>query len=250
MLLNCRHPNILFMLGFALDFPAGPVLVMEKAWGAVAAALPLPVHTAPRHAMNIAVQVLSALHYLHERKISHGSLGIHTVLLIQSPQEGRATAKLANFSKAKDSVTEVEVFRGDLLRLGAFMCNLFAKEFRGELDEISAQDVLPTMEFFNAEFDGSFPGMRPLLQWVLTQRASVGDLVTRFTEMMTRTDWSVDAQVNRGGEAEAVFRRQSTDGSQDRAVHGTSDRALDRDGDDSPGSFSGSPGISHSVMHL
>ena len=35
VLLECRHPNILFMLGFALNYAEGPVLVMEQSWGSV-----------------------------------------------------------------------------------------------------------------------------------------------------------------------------------------------------------------------
>ena len=39
LLLECRHPNILFMLGYTLELPQGPALVMERSWGSVSRAL-------------------------------------------------------------------------------------------------------------------------------------------------------------------------------------------------------------------
>ena len=39
VLLKCRHPHVLLMLGFCLDHPEGPTLIMEQAWGPVSEAL-------------------------------------------------------------------------------------------------------------------------------------------------------------------------------------------------------------------
>ena len=82
VLLDCRHPNVLFMLGFILDHPGGPVFIMERTWGTVAAALtsgPLALETTD----SIAVQVASALSYMQEMRISHGGLGIRSVFLAE-----------------------------------------------------------------------------------------------------------------------------------------------------------------------
>ena len=63
VLLKCRHPNILFMLGVALDYAQGPVLVMEQSWGSVMAALrsgPLRLEACA----GIAAQVADVLRFL------------------------------------------------------------------------------------------------------------------------------------------------------------------------------------------
>ena len=75
VLLQCRHPNIVFVLGVAFDFPEGPVLVLERTWGSVSRALKHgPFGYRP--AMRIADQVNSAVHYLRKLRMSHGAVGI------------------------------------------------------------------------------------------------------------------------------------------------------------------------------
>ena len=92
VLLECRHPHILFMLGFTLDenleLGYGPLLVMEKSWGSVSKVLYLqrvPAHSAFR----IADQVASALHYMHCRRIHHGAVDLHNVVLSDHPDDPR-----------------------------------------------------------------------------------------------------------------------------------------------------------------
>ena len=41
VMLQCRHPNIIFALGVSFQFPGGPVLVLERTWGSVSKALDL-----------------------------------------------------------------------------------------------------------------------------------------------------------------------------------------------------------------
>jgi serine/threonine protein kinase len=131
MLLACRHPNIHFMLGVALDYVDGPVLVMEQAWGSVMAALrsgPLRLEASAR----ITKQVASALEFLHDRKIRHGQVGTRNVLLLESPLSSAAiVAKLANFGTATQLVNDTAALGSDMLNFGVFMYNLFARGYSG-----------------------------------------------------------------------------------------------------------------------
>ena len=105
-MLESRHPNVLFMVGFSLD--DAPLLLTERAWGSVMAALrmaPLACETA----VHVAAQVASALHFLHERSILHDYILIRNVLLLAPQESPRVTAKLANFGRAKLDVRDSKV---------------------------------------------------------------------------------------------------------------------------------------------
>jgi hypothetical protein len=78
VLLKCRHPHVLLMLGFCLDHPEGPTLIMEQARGPVSEALlsgPLNVLVA----VATAQQVASALLYLHDRGYLHRQVDSNSV---------------------------------------------------------------------------------------------------------------------------------------------------------------------------
>merc|ERR1711924_69934 len=68
-LLRCLHPNVLCLFGFVYDLHGGTALVMEPAWDSVAAAL----HSGSVSALSatqISAQVISALRFMHSRRIS------------------------------------------------------------------------------------------------------------------------------------------------------------------------------------
>jgi hypothetical protein len=181
----CRHPNILLMLGVVLDYPLGPVLVMERAWGSVMAALRLgPLRT--DIATDIATQIASALEYLHDNGIVHGQVGTHTVLLRDNPEVEPVTAKLANFSRSKTDVTEATKFSDDLLddgmfwtdlpSFGVFLHCLFAKSYRGSaeleqlsrlsVEELQGQVELPELGLLlHSIFERSVASARQVAKW-------------------------------------------------------------------------------------
>jgi hypothetical protein len=135
VLLACRHPNILFMLGFVYDSGGGwygPMMVMEKSWGTVSKAIHSRRLTAVA-SLSIAEQVAAALHFLHTgRGIHHGAVDIGNVVLLNYPSRGRGhvTAKLTNFAKAMRVRTENRTSLAmDIRAYVAFTSNLFVEDF-------------------------------------------------------------------------------------------------------------------------
>jgi hypothetical protein len=99
MLLNCRHPNVHLMIGFS-RFAEGPVLIMERVWGSVAAALESgPLGNAA--ALIVGAQIASAVQHLHNRHVHHRAIGIESVFLLTQPAQGPVIAKLGNFAEAR-----------------------------------------------------------------------------------------------------------------------------------------------------
>jgi serine/threonine protein kinase len=146
VLLEFRHPNILFMLGVVLDYPEGPTLVMEQSWGSVMAALrsgPVCVGAG----VKIAKQVASTLNFLHIRNIFHGQVGTRTVLLTENLRKMFIIAKLANFSSAQLNVKDEAILGRDIRSFGVFLYHLFAKRYSGagpgleELSRFSLQEL-------------------------------------------------------------------------------------------------------------
>jgi serine/threonine protein kinase len=134
ILLECRHPNILFMLGFTLDDQGvlgyGPLLIMEPSWGSVSKVLYMQ-RLRVLAAIRIADQVVSALHYLHRRRIYYGSLDVHNVMLSDHPDHPRRenfTAKLTNFNNATLGVGDERLLARDIQATGVFAANLFAED--------------------------------------------------------------------------------------------------------------------------
>ena len=117
--------------------------------------------------------------------MSLGSVRARNVLLLEAPtSEASATARLANFTTVKLAVRDVNIYRAEMLQLGALFCNLFVKEYRGELDETTALHELSTSAFNNPEFDEAFPGMRLLLESIFSQDViSVRRLAENFTKI-------------------------------------------------------------------
>jgi hypothetical protein len=126
-LLLCRHPHVLFILGYVLDFPDGPALVTERSWGNVSAVLRQgPLSTAL--AISIATQIASALRFLHDRNILHNNVAIRNVLLLGTPDSHEANAKLANFSRAELDVGDAKVLAKDCRAFGVLIYNLFVND--------------------------------------------------------------------------------------------------------------------------
>ena len=145
VLLECRHPYILLMLGVCVDYAEGTVFIMERAWGPVTRALqsgPLPVQPA----IAIATQISSAVLYLHDRGICHGQVGKHSAFLLFAEWEGPVTAKLANFTHAKLLVDDYKPLVDDITSFGVFLYDLFAKNSSGnavpdQLSQLSREDL-------------------------------------------------------------------------------------------------------------
>jgi hypothetical protein len=124
VLLQCRHPNIVFVLGVAFDFPGGPVLVLEKTWGSVSRALtrgPL----GSLKAMRIADQVNSAVHYLRKLRTRHGAVSTDNVSLLSSPRHANVIAKLTNFADATVHDNDQDDWNEDIYAFAFFTSNLF-----------------------------------------------------------------------------------------------------------------------------
>jgi hypothetical protein len=124
VLLQCRHPNIVFVLGVAFDFPEGPVLVLERTWGSVSRALKNGPFGS-RQAMRIADQVNSAVHYLRKLRMRHGAVGIDNVALLSSPRHTNVLAKLTNFAHATVLDNDQGASNEDIYACAVFTSNLF-----------------------------------------------------------------------------------------------------------------------------
>jgi len=127
ILLSCRHPNILQMIGTTMLAGNRPSLVMDRTWGT--AQLALKQKALPgRVAINIAAQVASAQQYLHSVRIKHGAIRTASVALLSDPHDEKSvvTAKLANFRYAKTDKLAAET---DLLRFVVLVCNLFVTNY-------------------------------------------------------------------------------------------------------------------------
>ena len=123
ILLHCRHPNVQLMIGFS-PYPDGHRLVMERVWGSVSAALSSePLGTAS--ATEIAAQVASAVEFVHQRHIFHGSIGIDSAMLLSHPGMRPVTAKLGNFAFAKWNIHDQTILAADVRALIVFIYNLF-----------------------------------------------------------------------------------------------------------------------------
>jgi serine/threonine protein kinase len=150
VLFECRHPNILLMLGFCLAFSKGPVLIMERAWGTLTAALrsgPMPLQPA----LSIASQVASALLYLHDRGMLHGQVRTNSVFLVSPGSASPGTAKLANFATIKRNAGD-RILAGDVLRFGVLLHDLFATNYSGgspleQLSELSLEQLKCSISF-------------------------------------------------------------------------------------------------------
>ena len=121
------------VLGVVVDFPDGPVLVLERTWGSVKTALargPL----GSLSALRIADQVNAAVHYLWKLQIRHGKVGIANVDLLGSPRYSAVTAKLTNFADATQYEGNQAIFNQDLCACAVFTSNLFV----GHLSECMA----------------------------------------------------------------------------------------------------------------
>ena len=150
VLFECRHPNILLMLGFCLDFSEGPVLIMEQAWDTLTAALrsgPLPLQPA----LSIASQVASALLYLHDRGMLHGQVRTNSIFLVSTGSASPVTAKLANFATIKRDTGD-STLAGDVLSFGVLLHDLFATNYSGgssleQLSELSLEQLKCNISF-------------------------------------------------------------------------------------------------------
>jgi serine/threonine protein kinase len=126
VLLACRHPDILFMVGFSLDLGGGPALVMERALGSAAQALLIAPFTT-QDAFAIAAQVVGAVHYLHDNSVHHRAIHVENVMLLTPPRTGHMIAKLGGFGAAKRNVSDQKVLMSDIRALTVCIFNLFAR---------------------------------------------------------------------------------------------------------------------------
>jgi hypothetical protein len=185
VMLESRHPNVLFMLGFSLD--AGPLLVTEPAWGSVADAL-CSGHLALASAISVASQIISAVDFLHRNWIKHGAIEIGTVLLLEKPEADRVTAKLANFDQAKLNTRDQSELAADIRGFGAFAYNLFVMK-RGEcavLDDLRSAEQLSKFAFglldLGIEFE--LAEVAILVQCIFTRKLiSSKEVAKRFAEI-------------------------------------------------------------------
>jgi serine/threonine-protein kinase len=113
-----RHPNIALCHDFVVDSAGTGYMVMEFVDGInlrdlLAARGPLP----PPLAVEIAVQTLGALGYLHKRGIIHRDISPENIMLSRD-EEGLAQAKIIDLGIAKtqhgDEATATDVFIGKL----------------------------------------------------------------------------------------------------------------------------------------
>ena len=154
ILLECRHPNILLMLGFTLNLDYGPVLIMEKFWGSASKAL----YSQRLHAITairIADQVATALHHLFRLRIHHGAVNIHNVVLSDPPDHPltvNVVAKLTDFSNAKLGVNDNRVLDRDMRAYGVLTSNLFVEDisnivrFDKSISEVDQEMVMLNLE--------------------------------------------------------------------------------------------------------
>jgi eukaryotic-like serine/threonine-protein kinase len=113
-----RHPNIALCHDFVVDSAGTSYMVMEFVDGInlrdlLAGRGPLP----PPLAVEIAVQTLGALGYLHKREIIHRDISPENIMLSRD-EEGLAQAKIIDLGIAKtrhgDEATATDVFVGKL----------------------------------------------------------------------------------------------------------------------------------------
>ena len=139
ILLSCRHPNILQMIGTVKLAGNRTALVMDRTWGTAQLALKQNA-LSRRVAINVAAQVASAQQYLHSIHIQHGAIRTASVALLNDPQDEKSvvTAKLINFRYAKPDPMASET---DILRFVVFVCNLFVMNYSRDavLDKIDSE---------------------------------------------------------------------------------------------------------------
>ena len=139
---------------------------------------PLPIE----EGVKIAKQVASAIHFLHERNIHHGQIGTRTVLLVEDLRERPATAKLANFSRAKLHVDDEAVLATDIFSFGVFLYNLFAKSYS------SAGPALNTFSQFSLQQlqdDVTVATLGPLLHSIFSRGvSSAKEVAERCNEVL------------------------------------------------------------------
>jgi serine/threonine protein kinase len=156
VLLECRHPNVQLMLGVCIDHPEGPVLVMERAWGPVSAALGSgPAPTLP--AIITATQISHALLHLHDRGIQHGQVGKQSVFLHHPGWASPVTAKLGNFAHANFIFDENTMLEDDIISFGVFLYDLFATDCSGDLSprqlrQLSVEELKRNISLAGLEF--------------------------------------------------------------------------------------------------
>ncbi|MCA9153055.1 MAG: serine/threonine protein kinase, partial [Planctomycetales bacterium] len=155
ILASLRHPNIISVYDYGFDEERQPYLVMELLEGAqeaTAQEFPLPAQAK----LDLTIQMLEALAYLHRRGVIHRDLKPSNVLVTRD-SEGKRRVKLLDFGLsirqgeaggAEGSLTYIapEVLQGepasfsaDLYSAGALVYELFfgRQPFGGDsLDEL------------------------------------------------------------------------------------------------------------------
>ncbi|MBL4688189.1 MAG: serine/threonine protein kinase [Nannocystaceae bacterium] len=95
------HPNIATLHAVGATDDGGLFFVMELVEGEGLAEALKSGPLAPRRAISIAVQVLSALHYAHQMGLVHRDLKVDNILLAQSSGGGAEQAKVIDFGLVK-----------------------------------------------------------------------------------------------------------------------------------------------------
>ena len=188
ILLECRHPNILLMLGFTLNLDYGPVLIMEKFWGSASKAL----YSQRLHAITairIADQVATALHYLFRLRIHHGAVNIHNVVLSDPPDHPSSVnvvAKLTDFSNAKLGVNDNRVLDRDMRAYGVLTSNLFVEDisnivrFDKSISEVDQEMVMLNLEAIRTDYPELVELLIKLVSPTLTTAREVDE---RFSKL-------------------------------------------------------------------
>ena len=203
VLFECRHPNILLMLGFCLAFSKGPVLIMERAWGTLTAALrsgPLPLQPA----LSISSQVASALLYLHDRGMLHGQVRTNSVFLVSTGSASPVTAKLANFATIKHNAGDCTL-AGDVLSFGVLLHDLFATNYSGgstleQLSELSLEQLKCNISFadlgllLHSIFRGEVTFAIDVAEWFTNVKLCFDEL---DEQALASTQYSVDQGTHR-----------------------------------------------------
>ena len=215
VLLQCRHPNIVFVLGVAFDFPEGPVLVLERTWGSVSRALkhgPFGY----RQAMRIADQVNSAVHYLRKLRMSHGAVGIDNVALLSSPRHTNVLAKLTNFANATVRDNDQGASNEDIYAFAVFTSNLFVDHHS---KCVAFDDTIPKEQLYSMVSHNilimrvQFPTLADLLNYIVSPDAREFRLHEREVDnifynmhqlfqryMLAKSDQGAIQQAPQGGE--------------------------------------------------
>jgi serine/threonine protein kinase len=199
VLLECRHPNILLMLGFTLDLEFGPVVVMEKSWGSVSKVL-YSQRLLASISIRIADQVASALHFLHGMRIHHGAVNIHNVILSDPPDHPRRenfAAKLTDFSNAKLGVEDNRVLDTDIRAYGVFTSNLFVEDIsrivrfdKGTL-EVEQESIKLNLESIRIDH----PALVALIMKLVTPAPTTArEIDERFSELHELLRSSIEKQ--------------------------------------------------------